>query len=73
MSIRMPAVSGRFYPGEEQQLRKELQKYFKASSAPEKGAPAALIVPHAGYVFSGAVAAGTLTPSLQRPAISVFL
>jgi len=58
MSIRMPAVSGRFYPGEEQQLRNELQKYFKASSASEKGAPAALILPHAGYVFSGGVAAG---------------
>lgn len=57
MSIRMPAVSGRFYPGDEDLLKKELQQYFKGASSAKGVSPAALIVPHAGYVFSGNVAA----------------
>src|SRR5208282_2767213 len=56
-SVRPAAVAGRFYPGEAVALR-ELVESLLASAAPPGGpAPKALIVPHAGYMFSGPVAA----------------
>lgn len=57
MSIRTPAVAGRFYPGNSKQLQSNIKQYFAKASSRQKEAPAALLVPHAGYVFSGQVAA----------------
>jgi AmmeMemoRadiSam system protein B len=76
---RRPAVAGRFYPGQERELRKEVEELLgeAASDASRSGAgwpdsrpfsltesvepsalrPKALIAPHAGYVYSGPVAA----------------
>jgi len=55
---RQPAVAGQFYPGDEGELRSTLKDLF-SHAAPSKGIQntAALISPHAGYVFSGGVAA----------------
>ena len=54
--IRPPAVAGLFYPDEPHELRAVVQRYLDA--APHGGQrPKALIVPHAGYVYSGPVAA----------------
>lgn len=57
-SIRPAAVAGLFYPSAPQQLRREVQALLAAAapSAPTP-APKALIVPHAGYPYSGPVAA----------------
>ncbi len=57
MSIRTPAVAGRFYPGSSKQLTSSIEQFFKEASSQKQEAPAALIVPHAGYIFSGQVAA----------------
>lgn len=54
--IRRPAVAGMFYPSASQELRTMLQE-FLAAAAPAGVAPKALIVPHAGYIYSGPVAA----------------
>ena len=55
---RQPAVAGQFYPAEKERLTAMLQELFAgAISAKGKSAPIALIVPHAGYVYSGGVAA----------------
>lgn len=55
-SIRQPAVAGLFYPSEAGPLQQEVQQYLQ--QADSSGArPKALIVPHAGYVYSGPVAA----------------
>lgn len=54
---RQPAVAGQFYPGTKAQLEKELKKYFDDARPILESQPIALIVPHAGYVFSGQVAA----------------
>ena len=53
-----PQVSGRFYPGNETALRDQIAAFFKnvPGQAPE-GAPIAIISPHAGYQYSGQVAA----------------
>ena len=54
--IRPPAVAGRFYPDDPRQLA-ELIDGFLAQAEPSREAPSILIAPHAGYVYSGPVAA----------------
>jgi len=55
--VRPPAVADRFYPGEEQKLEAAVKGYL-ADALPSRGErPVALVVPHAGYVFSGQIAA----------------
>jgi len=53
---RNPAVAGQFYPADPGELRRMLGEYLQAAR-PGGGAPKALIAPHAGYVYSGPVAA----------------
>lgn len=55
--IQMPVVAGLFYPADPQKLRSDLDRYL--AEARSTGGPAlkAVIVPHAGYVYSGPVAA----------------
>jgi AmmeMemoRadiSam system protein B len=54
--IRPAAVAGSFYPEERVYLAEEVDRLL--AEAPEGGAlPAALIVPHAGYRYSGPIAA----------------
>ena len=60
VSIRPPAVAGRFYPGEGTELARMVDGLLKDATDRHAGplpAPKALIAPHAGYVYSGAVAA----------------
>lgn len=53
---RRPAVADLFYPGEPAALRHDVNQYLNA--APAGGpAPKAMIAPHAGYIYSGPVAA----------------
>jgi AmmeMemoRadiSam system protein B/AmmeMemoRadiSam system protein A len=54
--IRRPAVAGQFYPGDPDELRSVVDGYL-AQAVKVGPDPAALISPHAGYVFSGHVAA----------------
>jgi AmmeMemoRadiSam system protein B len=49
-------VAGSFYPADPQELRNMLERYLQAAPAGTT-APRAMIAPHAGYVFSGPVAA----------------
>ena len=58
-SIRPAAVAGMFYPGEPRALANEIARFLGADDglAPRLAFPKALVVPHAGYVYSGAVAA----------------
>lgn len=58
-SVRNAAVAGLFYPGEAGSLSAELEELLGAveQAGPRLGFPKALIVPHAGYVYSGPVAA----------------
>ena len=58
-SIRRPAVAGMFYPGDPRQLGAEIDELLDAVDQfePRVGHPKALIVPHAGYIYSGPVAA----------------
>lgn len=57
-NVREPAVAGQFYPAEAKELTKQVDD-FLAQAAVEKSTEAilGLIVPHAGYVYSGQAAA----------------
>jgi len=54
--VRRPAVAGLFYAAEEQELRAEVRGYLAATQS-DGGVPKAIIAPHAGYMYSGPVAA----------------
>ncbi|MHC4133717.1 MAG: AmmeMemoRadiSam system protein B [Planctomycetota bacterium] len=56
MSVRPPAVAGRFYPVDPVELEEMVERYL-ADARPSGPAPLALITPHAGYIYSGPVAA----------------
>jgi hypothetical protein len=57
-SIRQPAVAGTFYAGGSDQLSADVAGFLAAADlASDAPAPKAIIVPHAGYIYSGANAA----------------
>jgi AmmeMemoRadiSam system protein B len=61
--VRSPAVAGTFYPSDPNELRAKVAAALAAASraagdaAPTGAPPKALVVPHAGYVYSGEIAA----------------
>ncbi|MFA7685902.1 MAG: AmmeMemoRadiSam system protein B [Candidatus Gracilibacteria bacterium] len=58
MSIRKPAVANQFYPGNPQMLKQSIMEYLeKAKPGSFNGKLKAIIVPHAGYIYSGWTAA----------------
>ncbi len=62
--IRHPAVAGRFYPRDPDDLRAEVESYLSPS---QKAVPAlGCVVPHAGYIYSGHVA-GAVYARLDLP------
>ncbi|HXV37706.1 MAG TPA: AmmeMemoRadiSam system protein B [Myxococcota bacterium] len=68
----MPAVAGVFYPEDPAALESAVRRYLAEASPPPSGsrAPKALIVPHAGFVYSGPVAASAYARiASQRHAI----
>jgi MEMO1 family protein len=52
-----PAVAGAFYPGSRKQLEAALDSFGEEEAPRLAGTPTALLLPHAGYPYSGAVAA----------------
>ncbi|HXY01436.1 MAG TPA: AmmeMemoRadiSam system protein B [Candidatus Limnocylindrales bacterium] len=56
--VREAAVAGQFYPAQPDELRKMLDDLLAQASVPlPSGRIVALIAPHAGYIYSGKVAA----------------
>lgn len=56
LTTRLPAVAGLFYPADSRQLALDVQQLLTAAYQ-QVMSPKALIVPHAGYIYSGAIAA----------------
>ena len=56
--VRKPAVAGSFYPASAQEIKSMVGPWLHPAAGGD--APQAVIVPHAGYVFSGEVAASAL-------------
>jgi AmmeMemoRadiSam system protein B len=68
VKVRKPAVAGLFYPDDPRELAATVDGLLAA--APSSAvAPKAIVVPHAGYMFSGAIAAtayACLAPARER-------
>lgn len=69
--VRAPAVAGMFYPGESRELAQTVAQMLgaAASEGPDRAVPKAIIAPHAGYVYSGPIAASVyalLAPARGR-------
>jgi len=56
-TVRVPAVAGLFYPDGTRALAAAVERYLASVPAAAAPSPKALIVPHAGYVYSGPIAA----------------
>src|SRR5688500_11774706 len=56
-AARPAAVAGLFYPGQREALARTVSDLLRDANATAARVPKALIAPHAGYVYSGPVAA----------------
>ncbi len=56
-SVRYPAVAGMFYPDDPVELDEMIRTFLAAAKKAEGPVPKAIIAPHAGYIYSGPVAA----------------
>ena len=63
---RRAAWGDQFYPAQPLRLRRELEKFLGAESTPQIRAPIACVSPHAGYMYSGAIA-GAVYARLELP------
>lgn len=71
-AVRKAAVAGSFYPREPSELTKSLDAML--ANAPAQALhPKALVVPHAGYVYSGPIAASAYAQLKGRPIRKVVL
>lgn len=67
--LRKPAVAGAFYPAQSQQLADDVSAFLAAVPPSKAPVPKAVIAPHAGYVYSGPIAASVyarLAPARGR-------
>jgi MEMO1 family protein len=70
--MRQPAVADRFYPGSPKSLSLTLTELFPATQPTNKSKALAVVSPHAGYVYSGALAAKTFC-SVEIPETVIIL
>ncbi len=69
MHVKPPVVAGFFYPGSEHELRDTVRGLMHDAQTQGDDRPRALIAPHAGYQYSGPIAASayaTLEPWADR-------
>ncbi len=74
-SVRSPAVAGSFYPGHAQGLKNTINTYLEQADPPALDNVRAVIVPHAGYIYSGPIAAFAykVLAAQPKPPERVFL
>ena len=65
--VRPPAVAGLFYPDDPSELRDAVSEHLRQAPAVNGSArPKALIVPHAGYIYSGGIAGAAYAQVAHR-------
>ena len=70
--MRQPAVANSFYPGSPKALEREITKFLPSGLESGKERSIAVVSPHAGYVYSGELAAKTLS-SVEIPETVVII
>lgn len=58
--LRAPVVAGQFYPMDRDELLRQLEGFYATVDCAKKSLARAVLAPHAGYVYSGAIAARAL-------------
>jgi len=67
MKIRQPVVAGSFYPSDAMMLRRDVSEYISSARMNVLPKPSyAVICPHAGYVYSGHVAAYSYVSAIDE-------
>ena len=56
-TVRAPAVAGLFYPADTAELHAQVQQFLNQIQPSAEAPPKAIIAPHAGYIYSGPIAA----------------
>ncbi len=56
-TVRTPAVAGLFYPADARELHAQVRQFLSQVEPSTEPPPKAVIAPHAGYIYSGPVAA----------------
>ncbi len=69
-TVRQPAVAGRFYPKDRDTLYKDVERYLASQATPTPAL--GCVAPHAGYIYSGAVA-GAVYSAIEIPARVIVL
>jgi len=70
---RPPAFAGQFYPADPAALRAALDGFLRDAVPPRVDGVAALVVPHAGYVYSGQIAADAFRQAAATPVDTVVI
>lgn len=70
--IRQPAVADRFYPGNRSSLSRTVKELLPTQPPATRTKALAAVSPHAGYIYSGSVAAETFS-SIQIPHTVIIL
>ena len=68
-TVKLPSVAGMFYPADAATLAAEIDSFLRQARPASGPPPKAIIAPHAGYVYSGPVAANAyarLIPAAER-------
>ncbi|MEW6515772.1 MAG: AmmeMemoRadiSam system protein B [candidate division FCPU426 bacterium] len=72
--IRPPAVAGAFYPDNAKELNALLKKAFQNAPPPKlEGDLKALLLPHAGYVYSGVITAIGMRALVKKDVDTVYV
>ena len=72
--VREPVVAGKFYPDSPPRLKLAIEKFLQDAVPVRVKSPVAIIVPHAGYIFSGQICAdGFKQVSNQKYDVVVIL
>lgn len=64
--VRPPAVAGMFYPADPGELTRVIEQYME-NARWQTPIPKAIVVPHAGYIYSASVAAAAFACIASRP------
>jgi AmmeMemoRadiSam system protein B len=70
--MRQPAVANQFYPGSPETLTDIITKLYPSFGTAKKEKAIAVVSPHAGYIYSGALAAETLSAVLVPESVIIL-
>jgi AmmeMemoRadiSam system protein B/AmmeMemoRadiSam system protein A len=72
-NVRPPAVAGQFYPSDPGRLKLAIQQFLEDAVPARAETPLALVVPHAGYLYSGQIAADGYRQVKDQPFETVVI